>query len=44
MMRRFPEIVVKIREILKICNAFANGSSANKGFSKIQLPNMIQLG
>ena len=31
-------------QILRICKAFTNGSSANKKFSKTQLSKIIQLG
>ena len=31
-------------EVLKICKAFANGSSANIKFSKIQLSKIVKLG
>ena len=31
-------------QVLKICKAFANGSSANIKFSKIQLSKIVKLG
>ena len=38
------KLLFTVTQVLKICKAFANGSSANIKFSKIQFSKIVKLG